>query len=164
MCCNPADHIGNIARIATKRLNYAIAFADYICDCCRSGGYHNRHQQFVMAFLLEVTQVQSIVVHLIVCILAVFRIAALELQQENDVFVKHHCIYTLTHSGNGVFENDSTVRKRAQLVLENLHLRFPSVTLLDRRLRRNIVGVDDTNYFAARLLKELCNRRRIVGS
>ena len=101
-----------------------------------------------MAFLLKVAQVQSIVVHLIVCRLAVFRIAAYELQQENDIFVKHHCVNALTHSWDSVFENDSTVRKRAQLILENLHLRLPSIALLDRRLRRNIIGVDDTNYFA----------------
>ena len=84
--------------------------------------------------------------------------------QENDIFIKHHCVNTLTHSGDGVFENDPTVRKRAQLILENLHLRLPSVALLDRRLRRNIIGVDDAKYFAARLPQKLRNRRRIVGS
>ncbi len=47
-------------------------------DCCRSGGYHDWYQQFIMTFLLKVTQIQCIVIHLIVCRLVVFRIATLE--------------------------------------------------------------------------------------
>lgn len=104
-----------------------------------------------MTLLLEIAQIQCVIVHLVICRLAIFAIAALKLKQENDVPVKHHCVHTLSHAGNGVFENDLTVCKWVQLILENLHLRLPSVALLDRRLRRNIVGVDDANYFAARL-------------
>ena len=47
-------HRSNIVRIAAKRLNYTLALTDRICGYRRSGGHHNRHQQPVVAFLLEV--------------------------------------------------------------------------------------------------------------
>jgi thymidylate kinase len=32
-----------------------------------------------------------------------------DLKKEHNIFVKHHSVYTFTHSGNGIFEDDPTL-------------------------------------------------------
>ena len=61
-------------------------------------------------------------------------------------------------------KDDPAVRKSAQLILENRDLRFPRVTLLNCRLRRNIVGVNDAEDLPVRLPQKICYCGGVVGS
>ena len=117
-----------------------------------------------MALFLKVPQVQGIVVHLVIGALAVFLVTDLELQQEYNVPVEHYGIHPFSHAWNRILKDDPSVRKCAQLILENRDLRFLCITLLNCRLRRNIIGMDDAEYLSVRLPQEICYRGGVVGS
>ena len=72
-----------------------------------------------MALLLEIAQIESVIVNLIVCAGAVFSVATFELQQEYDVFVQHNHVHALAHPWDRVFEYHPPVQS-AQLILQNL--------------------------------------------
>ena len=132
----------NVVSIAAERLNNTISNFQFILipRCLRGDLY--RYQQLIMTFFLKVPQVQSVVVHLVIRTFTVLFVTNLELKQEHHVAVQHHSVHPFPHVGNGVLKDDPAVRKSAQLILENRDLRFPRVTLLNCRLRRNIVGVN----------------------
>ena len=114
--------------------------------------------------MTEVTQTRRVVVDLVVCTLVGLAVADLELQQKHDVAVENHGVNALSHAGNYVLENDPAVRKCAQLSLENHNLRFPRVALLNCRLRRDIIGMDDVENLLVTLPQKIRYRGRIVGS
>ena len=143
-------------RIAADRLNDPFPLVDNARLLRRFGGYHQASDQLVMAFFLEVSQIQRIVVHLIIRALAVLFVTDLELQQENDVPIKHNCVHPFSHARDRIFKDDPAVRKCAQLILENRDLRFPCVILLNCRLRRNVIGMDDAEDFSVTLPQEIC--------
>ena len=154
----------NVVSIAAERFNNTISNFQFILISRCLRGDHYRYQQLIMTFFLKVPQIQSIVVHLVIRTFAVLFVANLELKQEHHVAVQHHGVHPFSHAGNGVLKDDSAVRKSAQLILENRDLRFPCVALLDCRLRRNIVGMDDAEDLSVRLPQKICYCGGVIGS
>ena len=74
---------------------------------------------------------------------------------ELDILIKHNHINAFAHSRNCVLKNNSSVLKCAQLIFENLHLRFPCVALLNCGFCRYIVGMNNAKNFTGRLAQEI---------
>ena len=60
---------------------------------------------------MPVVQIQCIIGYLVVYALAVLFITDLELQQENNVPIKHDRIHPFSYVGDRVLEDDPAVRK-----------------------------------------------------
>ena len=128
----------------------------------RVGGDHDRHQQLVVALLLEVAQVEGVIVDLIVGGRAILAVTAFELEQEHDVMVQHDVVNALAHARDAVLEQDVALVESTELVLQDLDFQLPRVALLDAGVRGNVVRVDHTRDLRRALPQKIFNCRVVI--
>ena len=96
---NRFDGRTDVMRIAADRLDDSFPLMDDARALWCFGGYHQASNQLIVTLFLEVPQVKRVVVHLVVCALAVLFVTNLELQQEYDVAVQYRCVHPFSHAG-----------------------------------------------------------------
>ena len=125
----------DVARVAAQRLDDPVNLDNAVFNLRRVGRNHNRNEELVVALFLEVAQIECVIVNLVICSGAIFAVAALELEQKNDVAIQHNVVDALAHSRDAILKEDFAFIERSELVLENRNLLLPSVALLNPRCR-----------------------------